>query len=190
MSVYLEDVYATLRAAILTAIPGVEPGGIWEGEDADSVPWEQMTPPLAAIIVPDLAESEDGGTANLAYECNAEVYYAAETESGMAALRAPLEALRDYLWSADPEAMSAFAARYPGFWNANPLLLRDSNAAAKTASPSVRSTASRSSTTGSSSFWRSRRSAAGWGSSPRRWRRAFRMGLSSGSNTLRISSQL
>lgn len=101
MAAYMEDVYSVLRAAILSVIPGLAEGGIWEGEDADAVPWGDMEPPLAAIIIPELQDSDDGGTANLAYECDAEIYYADEVSGGNSAVRGPLEALRDYFWTAD-----------------------------------------------------------------------------------------
>jgi hypothetical protein len=50
----LNPVYNALRVAAYTQWPQIIPdnggGGIWEGEDIQTIPWEDLKPPFAAIV--------------------------------------------------------------------------------------------------------------------------------------------
>lgn len=74
----------------------VPPNGIWETEDVEKVPWEDLTAPYAVIIMGEVTSADWGGD-NAAYEIVPEIYYIGGSTGDSTAARAKIEALRDSL---------------------------------------------------------------------------------------------
>ncbi len=132
MSAYLEDTFAVVRAAIAATWTDAPAGGIWESENAEMIPWDDMAPPYAVMLVEEMPLAPEWGLNVIAYAPDVQILYVAEVDGDSDNIRAKLEALRDYLlvtglpggsygqqvhdvtglsWSEDLEVNQVFAAR-------------------------------------------------------------------------------
>ena len=97
MAAYLETMYAAFRTAINATWTDVAADGVWEYEHIDMVPWALLTPPMAVILLPAAVETDEWGCRNQSYNLMTEFYYVTAQVGSSSAIRAKLEAMRDYL---------------------------------------------------------------------------------------------
>ena len=100
MAAYIDDFITAVRAQVLASWPDVAAEGVYEAEDIERIPFEDLTPPYAVLVMSDLTDAEDGGTANHAYNCDVEAWYFGATVNP-ATIRAKLETLRDEMEDAE-----------------------------------------------------------------------------------------
>lgn len=97
MAAYIESIYAAIRTAVAATWTDVNVNGIFEVEHEEMIPWADLTPPCAAILVPSMPKTDDWGITWNAFTPRIEVYYVANVPGSSGVIRAKLEALRDYL---------------------------------------------------------------------------------------------
>ena len=94
---YLTQVYTDIRTVVAATWTDVLPGGIWESEHQQMVPWGDLTPPMSVICIASTPIAADWGVANQTYQVPVQVYYVAKITGDSTPIRTKLEALRDAL---------------------------------------------------------------------------------------------
>src|SRR6267378_3301674 len=98
MSAYIDALYTAIRLAIYTTWTDVQTNGIWEGENLEMVPWEDLTPPYAVFVWGEFPLSEEWcGIDTDIYEGLVHIFWVGATTGDSSAARLKIEALRDYL---------------------------------------------------------------------------------------------
>lgn len=96
---YLTTLMTNCRAAVAAVWTDVPANGIWESEHEELVPWDLLTPPMAAIVLSEVQATDDFGASNASYVVGAQFFYAGEVSGPSTSLRTKAEALRDALLS-------------------------------------------------------------------------------------------
>lgn len=105
MSTFIEDLQGALKTVVGAAWPdvlgdGITSGrGIREAEALEQIPWAELSPPYAAILLGDMVGA-DWAADSQCFEVLVEVYYVGAVTGKSTALRAKLQALFDALFAA------------------------------------------------------------------------------------------
>jgi hypothetical protein len=102
MSSYLNTVYAEIRSHIVSALPAVAPDGVFELEQIEAIPYEDLTLPYAVITLGNEHSDPDYGSANKIYSADLIITLVFDAEADCGVVRPYGEALRDFLLSVSP----------------------------------------------------------------------------------------
>lgn len=89
-----------LRALIVATWPDVLPGAVWEVEDIKLVAWDDVTPPVGVLEIPNMPLSDEWGVGNDVHEGEVTLYYIGATEGDSSLQRTRAETMRDTLRTA------------------------------------------------------------------------------------------
>lgn len=118
---YLESLYTAFRTAISAVWTDVPANGIWETEHIEMIPWEDLTPPYAVILIGDTPVNDTYSPSDCeTFAPMVHIYYIAAVSGGSSGIRAKLEALRDYLYANNLSAGQVIRVESLSWGNALP----------------------------------------------------------------------
>lgn len=98
----IEPLYGTLRSLLVAALPELAAGGIYEAEDADTVPWSDFAVPYAVIVIDEVPRSDFSPLGEEWAQPRVQLYYVAAMAGDSSALRAKLLTVRALFWPGSP----------------------------------------------------------------------------------------